>query len=47
MEKKQYKIVKLDEVEKMIPGCIQQVIDLLENTDDEAITLLRHFNWNF
>lgn len=31
----------------MIPGCIQQVKDLLENTDDEAITLLRHFNWNF
>ena len=47
MDKRPYKIVKLTEVEKMIPAIINQVQELLENSEDEAITLLRHFNWSF
>lgn len=38
--------MKVDEIESMIPGLIKRVMELLENSQDQAITLLRHFNWN-
>ena len=31
----------------MIPSLVRQVTELLENSDDEAIALLRYFGWNF
>ena len=46
VEQKEYVIVKMEEVEKMIPSLVKQGQDLLENSEDEAITLLRRFNWN-
>ena len=30
----------------MIPSIVKQVRELLANEEDEAITLLRHYNWN-
>ena len=30
----------------MIPAFIQRVQEILANTEDEAITLLRHYNWS-
>ena len=46
MDKEPFKIMKLPEVESMIPVFTKRVMELLENTEDQAITLLRYFNWN-
>ena len=46
MEKVPYKIVKMEEIIDMIPSFVKQVRELLANEEDEAITLLRHYNWN-
>ena len=42
-----FRVVNINDVEKMIPKQYQKVIDLLQNTEDEAIVIMRHFNWNY
>lgn len=42
-----YRIIKLDEIEKTIPPLIKKASELLGLNEDKAISVLRHFQWNY